>query len=76
MSLTLVLLTYTILDPIILSEDESICINSKINYSISNIYLILESEASCYLIVNNKRRDSKGLYLATTRLFCYYLFNN
>jgi hypothetical protein len=64
-SIWLGLLTHTILDPIILSDDESIGTESNTDFSSLNIDLIAKRDSNSLYVVDNELVDSDGFGLGT-----------
>ena len=64
-SIWLGLLTYTILDPIILSDDKSVGTESNTNFSSLDIDLIAKRDSNSPHIVDNKLVDGNGVSLRT-----------
>jgi hypothetical protein len=65
-SIWLGLFTYTILDPIILSDDKSMSTKSNTNFSSLDINLIAKRDSNSPHVVDNKLVDGDGFGLGTT----------
>jgi len=65
-SIWLGLLTHTILDPIILSDNESVGTKSETGFSSLNIDLTAKRDSNSLHVADNKLIDSEGFSLGTT----------
>ena len=75
-SIGLGLLTYTILDPIILSDDEFMGTKSNTNFSSLDINLIAKRDSNSPHIVDNELVDGDGFGLGTTVISNHVVTNH
>jgi len=70
------LFTYTILDPIILSNNESVSTKSNTNFSSLDINFIAKRDSDSLHVADNKLIDSNSFSLGTTRISNCVVANN